>query len=71
MDLSESRALLERLDERTERIVKVLEGNGKRGLVDRVDYLESYKDKAKGMWYAVWTIITIVLGLLGIHISRH
>ena len=44
----EDKALLGRLDERTERIVKVLEGNGKLGLVDRVDSLEASRDSYRG-----------------------
>jgi hypothetical protein len=44
---------LGRLDERTERIMRLLEGNGTPGLVQRVDELESLADKAKGLlWFS-------------------
>jgi len=56
------RALLERLDERTERIIKVLEGNGKAGLVDRVDNLESDRDKVKGL--GLFSLLGGITGLL-------
>lgn len=49
MDDDKVQELLGRLDERTERLVKLLEGNGKEGLIDRVDDLESLKDNAKGL----------------------
>ena len=49
---NEMKALLGRLDERTERIMVLLEGNASMpGIVQRVDELESLADNAKGfLW---------------------
>ena len=41
MEDQNQRELLGRLDERTERIVKILEGNGQPGIVQRVSVLEN------------------------------
>jgi hypothetical protein len=49
--MDERERLLGQVLERTERILHILEGNGGPGLVNRVDDLESDRDKVKGlMW---------------------
>jgi hypothetical protein len=47
----ERQELLGRLDERTERMLRILEGNGTPGLVQRVDVLESITDRGKGIFW--------------------
>jgi hypothetical protein len=64
---------LSRIETNVNRLVKVVEGNGVPGLIQRVDDLESAKDIAKGAratktrWMAAAT--TIVIALLGASVS--
>jgi len=56
--------LLGQLDERTERMDRVLSGNGQPGLVQKVEALEEHKNKVTGAVTVIGLIGTGVWGFL-------
>jgi hypothetical protein len=68
----DQRELLGRLDERTERMLRLLEGNGSPGLVSKVDALESLADKGRGfLWLATGSSLLGALSAVYHWFTKH
>jgi hypothetical protein len=56
--------VLGKLDERTERIDKILSGNGQMGLIQKVEQLEAHKNKVTGAVTILGFVGTTIWGAL-------